>query len=101
MKKIPLAMLAVALIAITVIEGKKAKAVQDRARRALYPGDTQEMADVLAELRSHRDPESQTLASQLEERLKIRGHRQRHLRLFDPKPKWIRNLFPGSSSRRV
>lgn len=52
MKKIPMAMLAVALIAITVMERKKAKAVQERARRAMYPGDTQEMADVLAELRS-------------------------------------------------
>ncbi len=77
MKKIPMAMLAVALIAITVMERKKAKAVQERARRAMYPGDTQEMANVLAELRSHRDPESQTLAGQLEKRLKIRGHRQR------------------------
>ncbi len=76
MKKIPMAMLVVALIAITVMERKKAKAVQERARRAMYPGDTQEMADVLAELRSHKDPESQTLAGQLEERLKIRGHRQ-------------------------
>ncbi len=76
MKKIPLAMLAVALIAITVMERKKAKAVQERARRAMYPGDTQEMANVLDELRSHRDPESQTLAGQLEERLRIRGHRQ-------------------------
>ena len=77
MKKIPMAMLAVALIAITVMERKKAKAVQERARRALYPGDPQEMANVLDELGSHRDPESQTLAGQLEERLKIRGHRQR------------------------
>jgi len=76
MKNIPMAMLAVALIAITVMERKKAKAVQERARRAMYPADTQEMADVLAKLRLHRDPESQTLASQLEERLKIRGHRQ-------------------------
>ena len=77
MKKIPMAMLALTLIAITVMERKKAKAVQERARRAMYPGDTQEMAEILTELRPHRDPESQTLAGQLEERLKIRGHRQR------------------------
>ncbi len=75
MKKIPMAMLAIALIAITVMERKKAKAVQERARRAMYPGDTQEMAEILTELKSHKDPESQTLASQLEERLKIRGNR--------------------------
>ncbi len=101
MKKIPMAMLAVALIAITIVERKKAKAVQERARRALYPGETEEMAEILTELKSHGDTESQALASQLEDRLKIRGHRQRHLRPFDPKPKWIRNLFPGCSSRRV
>ena len=77
MKKIPMAMLLITLIAITVMERKKAKAVQERARRALYPGETQEMAEILTELRSHRDPESQILAGQLEERLKIRGHRQR------------------------
>ena len=75
MKKIPMAMLVVGLIAITVMERKKAKAVQERARRILYPGDTQEMVNILAELRLHKDPESQTLASQIEERLEIRGHR--------------------------
>jgi len=75
MKKIPMAMLVITLIAITVMERKKAKAVQERARRILYPGDTQEMANILAELQPHKDPESQTLAGQMEERLKIRGHR--------------------------
>ena len=77
MKKIPIAILVVAIIAITFIDRKNARAVQAKARRILYPGDTQEMANVLAELRSHRDPESQTLAGQLEDRLRIRGHRQR------------------------
>jgi len=77
MKNIPLALLVVALIAITFIDRKNARAVQAKARRILYPGDTQKMAYVLAELKSHRDPESQTLARQLEERLKFRGHRQR------------------------
>jgi len=43
MKKIPMAMLAVALIAITIRERKNAKAVQEKARRVLYPGETQEM----------------------------------------------------------
>ena len=76
MKKIPIAILVVALIVITIIERKNARAVQAKARRILYPGDTQEMANVLAELRSHRDPESLALTIQLEERLKIRGHRQ-------------------------
>ena len=75
MKNIPMAMLVIALIAITVMERKKAKAVQERARRAMYPGDTQEMAEILTELKSHKDPESQALARQIEERLKIRGHR--------------------------
>ena len=73
MKKIPMAMLAVALIAITIRERKNARAAQAKARRILYPGDPQEMVNILAELRSHRDPESQTLASQLEERLQRRG----------------------------
>ncbi len=77
MKKIPIAILVVALIAFTFIDRKNARAVQAKARRILYPGDTQEMANILAELRSHRDPDSPTLASQLEDRLKIRGHRQR------------------------
>ena len=69
MKKIPMAMLAVALIAITIRERKNAKAVQEKARRVLYPGETQEMAEILTELKSHGDPESQTLARQLEDRL--------------------------------
>ena len=76
MKKIPMAMLAVALIAITIRETKNAKAVQEKARRVLYPGETQEMAEILTELKSHGDPESQTLARQLEDRLQKRGHRQ-------------------------
>ena len=46
MKKIPMAMLVIALIAITVMERRKAKAVQERARRAMYPGDTQEMENI-------------------------------------------------------
>ncbi len=71
-----MALLVIALIAITFIDRKNAREVQAKARRILYPGDTQEMANVLDELRSHRDPESQTLAKELEERLKIRGHRQ-------------------------
>jgi len=77
MKKIPMAMLALTLIAITIRERQNARAVQAKARRILYPGDTQEMANILADLRSHRDPESQTLANQLQERLQVRGHRQR------------------------
>ena len=77
MKNIPMAMLVVALIAITIRGRKKAKAVQERARRALYPGETQEMAEILTELKSHVDIESQTLASQLEDRLQLRGHRRR------------------------
>jgi len=76
MKKIPMAMLSVALIAIMIRERKNAKAVQEKARRALYPGDTQEMAEILTELKSHGDPESQTLARQLEDRLQIRGQRK-------------------------
>ena len=77
MKKIPMAMLVIAFIAITVRERRKAKAVQEKARRALFPGYTQEMAELLTELKSHWDPESQTLAGQLEARLQKRGHRQR------------------------
>ena len=75
MKKLPLAMLVVALISITVMQRKKVRAVQERARSILYPGDSQDMAEILAELSTHKDTDSQTLANQLEERLKIRGHR--------------------------
>ncbi len=71
-----MAMLAVALIAITIRERKNAKAVQEKARRVLYPGETQEMAEISTELKSHGDPETQTLARQLEDRLQKRGHRQ-------------------------
>ena len=76
MKKIPMAMLVIAVIAITFIDRKNAQAVQAKARRILYPGETEEMAEILTELRSHKDRESQTLAGELEERLKIRGYRQ-------------------------
>ena len=75
MKKIPMVILAATLIAITVMEWKKLRTVQDRVRRILYPGDSREMLRILTELRSYRDPESQALGNQLEERLKIRGHR--------------------------
>ena len=72
MKKIPMAILVVALIAFTVIERKKAKGAQEKARRILFPNET-----ISTELRSHEDPESQTLARQLEDRLQRRGNRQR------------------------
>ena len=77
MKKIPMVMLAATLIAIMVKERKKVRALHSRAQGILYPGDPHEMAQILAELRSHKDPESQTLAGQLEDRLQRRGHRQR------------------------
>ena len=77
MKKIPMVILAATLIAITVMEWKKLRTVQERARRILYPGDSREMLKILTELRSHGDPESQTLARQLEDRLQSQGHRQR------------------------
>ncbi len=75
MKKIPLLLLAATLIAITIKERKKVRVLQERARRIWYPGNPQEMAEILAELGSHQDPESQTLAGQLEDRLQRRGHR--------------------------
>ena len=75
MKKIPLVILAATLIAITVKERKKVRVLQERARRILYPGNPQEMAEILAELGSHQDSESQTLVGQLEDRLRRRGHR--------------------------
>ena len=77
MKKFLMAMLAVGFIATAAVEWKKLRTVQERARRVLYPGDSQEMIGILTELRSHGDPESQTLARQLEDRLQRQGHRQR------------------------
>ncbi len=47
--------------------------MQEKARRALYPGDTQEMVEILTELKFHGDTESQSLARQLEDRLQVRG----------------------------
>ena len=73
MKKIPMGILAATLIAIMVKERKKVRALHSRARRILYPGNPQEMAEILADLKLHQDPESQTLAGQLEERLQRRG----------------------------
>jgi hypothetical protein len=46
-----MAMLGVALIAITVIERKEAKGAQEKARRILYPGEIQEMEEILTDLR--------------------------------------------------
>ena len=76
MKKIPLVLLAATLIVIMVKENKKVRALHSRANRILYPGDPREMAEILVELGSHQDSESQTLAGQLEDRLQRRGHRQ-------------------------
>ena len=77
MKKFLMAMLAVGFIAVAAVEWKKLRTVQDRARRILYPGDSREMIEILTELRSHGDPDFQTLAGQIEDRLQRRGHRQR------------------------
>ncbi|MCZ6866413.1 MAG: hypothetical protein O7E55_03655 [Chloroflexi bacterium] len=79
MKKIPVVLLAATLIAIMFKEKKKVRALHSRANRILYPGNPQEMAQILVELRSRQDSESQTLAGQLEDRLQRRGYRQ-HLK---------------------
>ena len=79
MKKIPVVLLAATLIAIMFKEKKKVRALHSRANRILYPGNPQEMAQILVELRSRQDSESQTLAGQLEDRLQRRGYR-RHLK---------------------
>jgi len=75
MKQLLMAILAVGFIATTAMEWKKTRAVQERARLILYPGNVQEILEVLTALRSHRDPESQALVRQLEDRLQRRGHR--------------------------
>ena len=72
-----MAMLAVGFIATAAVEWKKLRTVQGRARRILYPGDSREMIELLTELKSHGDPDSQTLARQLQDRLQRQGHRQR------------------------
>lgn len=77
MKKFLMVMLAVGFIATAAVEWKKLRTVQERARRILYPGDSREMLKILTELRSHGDPESQTLARQLEDRLQSQGNPQR------------------------
>ena len=77
LKKFLMGMLAVGFITTAAVEWKKLRKVHDRARRILCPGDSREMTEVLSDLRSHGDPESQTLARQLEGRLRRRGQRQR------------------------
>lgn len=63
------------LAAVWFREWKEMRRVQDRARSILYPGDPDEMAEVLRQLRWYTDPESQALARQLEKRLRKRGRR--------------------------
>ena len=63
------------LIAACAREWKNIRQVQHQARDLLYPGDPAEMAEVINELRRHSDDESQALARQLEERLKIKDRR--------------------------
>ena len=77
MKKFLMAMFAVGFIATAAVEWKKLRTVQERARRILYPVDSREMIEILTELKSHGDPDSQTLTGQLEDRLQRQGHRQR------------------------
>jgi hypothetical protein len=62
-------------IATTVLEWRKLQETHRRARRILYPGSPREMVAVLAELKRHRDPESQMLAIQLEDHLRRRDRR--------------------------
>jgi hypothetical protein len=68
-------LLAGGLIAACAWEWKNIRQVQRRARSILYPGNPAEMAEILGKLRRYRDDESQVLARQLEERLKIRDRR--------------------------
>jgi hypothetical protein len=69
------ALLVGGMIAACAREWKNIRQVQRKARDLLYPGSPTEMAEVLRELRSHNDDESQSLARQLEERLKIKDRR--------------------------
>ncbi len=64
------------MIGIWVREWKETRRARERARSILYPGDPSEMAKVIAELKRYRDPESQVLTRQLEERLEKRGRRR-------------------------
>ena len=63
------------LIAACAREWNNIRQVQRKARELLYPGNPTEIAEVLNELRRHSDDESQALARQLEERLKIKDRR--------------------------
>jgi hypothetical protein len=74
-KKIIKALIAGGLIATAFLEWRKVRETHRRARRIMYPGSTGEMVAVLAELKRHRDPESQILTRQLEDHLKGRDER--------------------------
>jgi len=69
------ALLVGGMIAACAREWKNIGQVQRKARDLLYPGSSTEMANVLCQLRRHSDDESQALARQLEERLKIKDRR--------------------------
>ncbi len=63
------------LIVACAREWNNIRQVQRKARDLLYPGNPTEMAEVINELRRHGNDESQALARQLEERLKIKDRR--------------------------
>jgi hypothetical protein len=74
-RKLITALIVGGLAAAWFREWREMRHVQQRARDLLYPGDPEEIAEVLVELQRHSDDESKALAKQLEERLKIKDHR--------------------------
>ncbi len=69
------ALIALSFIAATALELKRVRAVQQRARNMLHPGDSREIIRLVTELRSYDDAESRDLAGQLENLLKSRDRR--------------------------
>ena len=69
------ALLVGGMIAACAREWKNIRQVQRKARDILYPGSPAEMAEVISELRRHNDEESQVLARQLEELVKVKERR--------------------------
>ena len=69
------ALIALSFIAATALELKRVRAVQQRARNMLHPGDSREIIRLVTKLRVFEDAESRALAAELEDLLKRRDRR--------------------------
>jgi hypothetical protein len=74
-KRLISALVAGAVVALWVREWRAMGAARRRARSILYPGDPDEISEVLERLRGYTDDDSRALVRQLEDHLKKSGRR--------------------------